>query len=236
MQKSWARLIAAPPAAQPNCAIGICRVSDRNPILLISHAVSDGIRNPVHDTYMITSMSCSVTSAFARARSMTSGHRFLDSNSYIRLRSSKPGWRSVFSMDCTICHFCTPVFRISRSAKGSCGFPAWTLSANSRVSSVVMTYFGTLTDGLHSLGMSGIHFLRVHLLYVKNLSRTPDAAQLASMVQGAGEPGYRLCCAGFSRGVWFADSGRVAVVPAVLGTAPAPTAPGRASCWIAGNG
>jgi hypothetical protein len=50
LQKSWARLIAAPPAAQPSWAMGICRVSERNPSLLISHAVSDGIRKPVHDT------------------------------------------------------------------------------------------------------------------------------------------------------------------------------------------
>ncbi len=59
----------------------------------------------------------------------------------------------------TRCRFRTPVFRIKRSAKGSCGFPACSLSANSRVSSIVMTNSGTLTDGLHSFGMSGVDLL-----------------------------------------------------------------------------
>ncbi len=50
MQKSWARLIAAPPAAQPSWAMGICRVVGSKSSSLISHAVSDGIMNPVHET------------------------------------------------------------------------------------------------------------------------------------------------------------------------------------------
>lgn len=50
MQKSCARLIALPPAAQPSWAIGIWRVSGRKPMLLINQAVRDGIMNPVHDT------------------------------------------------------------------------------------------------------------------------------------------------------------------------------------------
>lgn len=48
--KSWARLIAAPPAAQPSWAMGICRVSLLKSIVLISQAVSEGIMNPVHET------------------------------------------------------------------------------------------------------------------------------------------------------------------------------------------
>lgn len=123
-------------------------------MLLISQAVIDGIMNPVQDTKMIASMSRAVSPAFIRASSMTLGHRFLASASKIRLRSSRPGWRSVFSIGCTTCRFCTPVFLISRSARGSCGFPLWVSSANFRVSSIVMTYSGTSTAGLHSVGIS----------------------------------------------------------------------------------
>ncbi len=50
VQKSCARLMAAPPAAQPNWAMGICRVSVSKSIELINHAVSEGIMKPVHDT------------------------------------------------------------------------------------------------------------------------------------------------------------------------------------------
>ncbi len=50
MQKSCARLMAAPPAAQPSWAMGIWRVVASNAISLISQAVSEGIMKPVHET------------------------------------------------------------------------------------------------------------------------------------------------------------------------------------------
>src|SRR5260370_14675988 len=58
-----------------------------------------------------------------------------------------------------MCRFRTPVFWINRSARGSCGLPECSLAANSRGSSIVMTYSGTLTDGLHSVDMPGIYLL-----------------------------------------------------------------------------
>jgi hypothetical protein len=76
--------------------------------------------------------------------------------------------------------------------------------------------------------------------YQMNLDR-PSFAQLnvnellisplASMIQGAREVCYSSCCAGFSAVVagW-----RVAVLPDVLGAAPAPTAPGRLLSGVAG--
>src|SRR5690606_24262928 len=63
-------------------------------------------------------------------------------------------------MGWTMCRFFTPVFWIRRSAKGSCGFPACTFSANSRVSSMVTTYSGTRIDGWPSVGMYRNHLLR----------------------------------------------------------------------------
>ncbi len=42
--------MAAPPAAQPSCAMGSWRVSGRNPMVLMIHAVSEGIMKPVQET------------------------------------------------------------------------------------------------------------------------------------------------------------------------------------------
>jgi hypothetical protein len=58
--------------------MGICTVFNGSPILMISHAVNEGIRKPEQETYMIAETSLTPISAWLNASSITAGTKRLD--------------------------------------------------------------------------------------------------------------------------------------------------------------